>query len=124
MLTTFIAVLILAYICGCGADEDEAEMHIPAKFVSASPPAAELAVNSSIILLFDKMPTDLTSSVGTIAVETSSNRGASFEGVRMRLTGPFFPPGPLNIVITWAGGTQKLSYVITAPCADEEDPCG
>ncbi len=80
----------------------------PVAFVSASPTSgAELAVDDTITLTFDKRPNDLTVSTGTAQVIAR----------KVRITGPF-DPGPLSLTITWADGSQTLTYTVATPDTD------
>ena len=97
-------LLVLSLIAGCGADEeDEAETPI-ANFVSATPPGGEIAANGTITVTFDNSPTDVTVNVGTVTVA----------GKTATIAGPF-TFGPLALTITWADGTQALTYTVTGP---------
>ena len=78
-----------------------------ATFVSATPPGGEIGANGSITVTFDNAPTDVTVSAGTVTVA----------GKSATITGPF-TPGPLALTITWADGTQALTYTVTAPDTD------
>ncbi len=98
-------LLALSPIIGCGSDEEDAEP-IPANFVSAAPPhGSEIAANGTITMTFDNKPADVTASAGVVTVA----------GKTATVAGPF-TPGPLNLTITWADGTQTLTYTVTAPC--------
>ena len=63
-------------------------------------------MNDSITLIFDNPPTDVTVSEGV----------AITYGNRVNITGPF-TPGDLELTITWADGTETLSYTIRPPAA-------
>lgn len=93
-------------VIGCGADDDIGEEEtVPSNFVSASPPSgSEIAANGSITLTFDNAPTDVTVSTG-VAVPS---------GKTVTVTGPFIF-GPLNLTVTWADGTQTLTYIVSGP---------
>ena len=98
-------LLALSLIIGCGSDEADEEP-IPANFVIAAPPhGSEIAANGTITITFDNKPADVTASAGVVTVA----------GKTATVTGPF-TPGPLNLTITWADGTQTLTYTVTAPC--------
>ena len=82
----------------------------PAAFVSANPAVrSRLAVDDTITLTFDNPPEDVTVSTGT----------ARTIGKRVRITGPF-DPGALALTITWADGSQTLTYTVEVP--DTEAP--
>lgn len=102
-LVSFLAISILA---GCGAGDTTDEAASPsAYFVSATPPSgSEIAANGSIILTFDNPPTDVTSSVGV----------ATTAGKNVTVAGPF-RLGSLNLTVTWADGTQTITYTVTSP---------
>ena len=70
-------------------------------FISARPPSGSgIAPNATIVTIFDSSPRDVTVSAGT----------ATVAGRTVTIRGPF-APGPLNLTITWADGTQTLSYI-------------
>ena len=82
----------------------------PVAFVRANPATgAELTVDDTIILTFDNRPQDLTVSTGD----------AKIRGKKVTITGPF-DPGSLDLTITWADGSQTLTYIIATP--DTEAP--
>ena len=77
----------------------------PAAFVSATPTIdSQLAVNDTITLTFDNSPDNVTVSTGV----------ATTAGKTVIITGPF-TPGAFNLTITWTGGSQTLTYTVTAP---------
>ena len=82
----------------------------PVAFVRANPTGgAELDVDDTITLTFDNRPNNVTVSTGNVRVT----------GRNVRITGPF-DPGPLSLTITWADGSQTLTYIIATP--DTEAP--
>ena len=82
----------------------------PAAFVSANPKArSQIDVDDTITLTFDNPPEDVTVNTGT----------ARIIGKRVRITGAF-DPGALALTITWADGTQTLTYTVRTP--DTEAP--
>ena len=97
----------LSLMVGCGGDSETEEDAAPANFVSATPPGGDIAANGSITVTFDNAPADVTVSAGTVTVA----------GKSATITGPF-PPGALALTITWADGTQALTYNVTAPDTD------
>ena len=97
----------LSLIVGCGGDSETEEDAAPANFVSATPPGGDIAANGSITVTFDNAPADVTVSAGTVTVA----------GKSATITGPF-TPGALALTITWADGTQALTYNVTAPDTD------
>ena len=98
-------LLAVSMLVGCGESEDAEEEAAPANFVSAAPPSgSEIAANASITLTFDNAPADVTASAGV----------ATAAGKTVTVAGPF-TPGPLSLTVTWADGTQTLTYTVTAP---------
>ncbi len=82
----------------------------PAAFVRANPAVrSKIAVDDTITFTFDNPPEDVTVSTGT----------ARTIGERVRITGPF-DPGTLALTVTWADGSQTLTYTVLAP--DTEAP--
>ena len=74
----------------------------PVAFVSVDPASgAELTMNDSITLTFDNPPDDVTVSTGVATVSDNT----------VTITGPF-TPGTLELTITWADGSQTLTYTI------------
>ena len=74
----------------------------PAVFVSADPASGvEITTNDTITLTFDNPPENITVNTG---VATATDKTVT-------ITGPF-TPGKLDLTITWADGTQTLSYAI------------
>ena len=74
----------------------------PVVFVSADPASGvEITTNDTITLTFDNPPEDVTISKGVATVTDKT----------VTITGPF-TPGKLDLTITWADGTQTLSYAI------------
>ena len=110
---TFFMVLVLLYINGCGADEDEVAEVAPVKFISANPPAGDIGPTATILLTFDGPPTNLSVTPGIIK---------SHQGETVRIAGPF-SPGSLHIRITWADGIKDLHYYVAVPCADKTSGC-
>ena len=73
-----------------------------AALVSTDPESGvEITTNDSITLTFDNPPEDVTVSTGV----------ATTDGNTVTITGPF-TPGDLALTITWADGTETLSYTI------------
>ena len=99
--------LAVSMLVGCGGDDDTVEEEVVrANFVAASPSSgSEIAANASITLTFDKAPADVTVSVGA----------AVPAGKTVIVSGPF-TPGPLNLTVIWADGTQTLTYTVASPC--------
>ena len=74
----------------------------PAAFVSADPEIeTEITTNDTITLTFDHLPKNVTVSEGV----------ATIDGETVTITGPF-TPGDLALTITWADGTETLSYTV------------
>ena len=103
LLASSLAVSILV---GCGGDDDTVEEEVVrANFVAASPSSgSEIAANASITLTFDNAPADVPVSVGAAAPS----------GKTVIVSGPF-TPGPLNLTVIWADGTQTLTYTVASP---------
>ena len=80
----------------------------------ATPPGGEIAPNGTITVTFDNPPANVTVSAGTVTVA----------GKTATIRGPFVPPGPLALTITWADGIQELNYIVTAPCCSFPDIIG
>ena len=110
-LTLLIVILHAVYmLAGCGADDDIEEKVLPVKIVSVDPPSGNtIAVDAIITATFDGVPSDVIVSHGVAAVE----------GKILAIAGPF-TFGTLNLTITWADGTQTLTY--TVPIPDTEAP--
>ena len=71
-------------------------------FVSVDPAnGASLTMNDTITLTFDNPPDDVTVSTGVATVTDNT----------VTITGPF-TPGTLELTITWADGSQTLTYTI------------
>lgn len=98
-----IGSLAVSMLAGCG-DIDDTDEPVPVHFVSATPPGGEIVANGTITVTFDNAPTDVTVSAGTVIVA----------GKTATIAGPF-TPGPLALTITWADGTQALTYTVTSP---------
>ncbi|MDE0683933.1 MAG: hypothetical protein OXI63_13525 [Candidatus Poribacteria bacterium] len=102
LLIGFLAVSMLA---GCGGDDDTVtDEPIRVSFVNAIPSGGQIATNATITVTFDNAPGDIMVSPGT----------AKITGKTAAITGPF-KLGQLVLTITWADGTQALSYKVTAP---------
>ena len=113
---TFLMLLILLYISGCGGDDEVIE-DVPVNFLRAFPPeGVELAAHASISLEFDGNPKDVNSNVGEVSV---TNRIVTIN----KLPWPASPAAKLDVVVTWADGEVILFYYMTAPCADPEGAC-
>ncbi len=82
----------------------------PAEFVSANPASgADIDVDDTITLTFDNNPNYVSVNTGT----------AKTVGKTVTVEGPF-DPGALNLTITWANGTETLTYDVRTP--DTEAP--
>ena len=106
--SVLICLCVLLCVSGCGSDEDSLRENVPVSFVSAVPPGGDIAANGSITVTFDNAPADVKVSHGTVTVA----------GKSATITGPF-TPGALALTITWADGTQALTYSVISP-----DCCG
>ena len=100
-------LLAVSMLVGCGGGDDIlTDEHVPANFVSATPPGGEIAKNQAITITFDNAPTDVTVSTGIVIVA----------GKTATIVGPF-PEGLLALIITWADGIQELKYIVGLCCA-------
>ena len=132
VFTSFM-VLVLLYISGCGADEDAVEVieDIPVNLVAVYPYNRDvISPNSRIFLVFDSVPTQITSTVGEVEllppntrVTTHGIRDKHIDKPKIQITGPF-PGGLLELIVRWADGEKSLSYFVTVPCADPEIDAG
>ena len=107
ILFILIAGFLVVYITSCGDEEVKAEKEVPVNLMSVIPPLGEdnkISSNTTITLSFDGVPADITSTIGKVTVS----------GKTVLIDGPF-TPGPLEITVTWANGTQQLHYIISAP---------
>ena len=111
-------VMVAQNLDAVGGNKNEPEVRVtleevraPTAFVvSANPPnGSEIAANSRITVTFDNAPADVTVSAGV----------AFPAGKTVTINGPF-TPGALSLTITWADGSQTLTYTVTAP--DNEAP--
>ena len=94
--------LELTVTWGDGTETFSYTVRPPAAFVSAAPENdVEITTEDSITLTFDNPPTDVTVSTGV----------AMTDGNSVKITGPF-TPGALELTITWADGTETLSYTV------------
>ena len=76
-----------------------------AVFVSVDPAIdAEIAVDDTITLMFDNPPEDVTVSEGVFTITDNT----------VTITGPF-TPDTLALTITWADGSETLSYTVHQP---------
>ena len=99
-----IGLLAVSMFAGCGGDDDIDEPLL-VNFVSATPAGGDIAAKETITVTFDNAPVDVTVTAGTVTVA----------GKTATITGPF-TPGPLELTITWADGTQTLHYTVASPC--------
>ena len=77
----------------------------PVSFVSVSPRVGTtIGPDTPLILQFDGTPRDVSVPRGTIETD----------GKKVTLPGPF-APGKLSLTVTWADGSQTLSYTVRAP---------
>ena len=91
-----VSLLAISILAGCGGDDAiEEETAPPAAFVRAIPP-------SGLTITFDNAPADVTVRTGT----------AVPSGKTGPVNGPF-TPASLNLKVTWADGTQALTYTVT-----------
>lgn len=109
LFRNFVLLLVglhtVSMLAGCGSDDGAVtDEPVPVNFVSASPAGGEIATNETITVSFDRKPTEVKVSAGTVRVT----------GKTAIITGPF-PLGALTLTITWADGTQALNYKVTGP---------
>ena len=100
-MLTYTGMLIVLMLTACGVDPYKDEYVLPTKFVKATPPGGDIAADSRITIIFDNPPKDIKVSTGTV--------GGS--GKSAIIMGPF-PLGPLELIITWADGTQVGTQVL------------
>ena len=80
-------------------------IHQPADFMSAEPAVdSEIIPTDSITLTFDHPPEDVTVSAGVATITDNT----------VTITGPF-TPGTLELTITWADGSEVLTYTVRQP---------
>ena len=105
LVLLLVGLPTVSILAGCGSDDTSEEETVPTNFVSANPPSGStIAANGSIVLTFDNAPSGITVSPGT----------AVPSGKKVVVNGPFIP-GPLNLMVTWADGTQIFTYTVTGP---------
>ena len=74
----------------------------PADFVSAEPAVdSEITTNDSITLTFDHPPEEVTVNEGVATITDNT----------VTIAGPF-TPGTLELTVTWADGSETLSYTV------------
>ena len=97
----------MLFPCSLGAEAIQKQKKRPQRTSSVQPHhrGLDIAANASITFTFDNAPADVTVSAGVVTAA----------GKTVTVSGPF-SPGPLNLTITWADGTQTLTYTVTAPC--------
>lgn len=94
--------LELTVTWGDGTETLSYTVRPPAAFVSAAPESGvEITIEDSITLTFDNPPEDVTVSEGTPTTDENT----------VTIAGPF-TPGDLALTITWADGTETLSYTV------------
>ena len=110
-LALLMAGLLAVYMIGCGGDDEEDTAETPDAAFASSTPAngGTLASNGTISITFDNAPGDVTVSAGA----------ATVAGKTATVTGPF-TPGPLTLSVSWTngGGSQTLTFTVTAPDTD------
>ena len=105
ILSTLLVGLLVVY--GCVPDDYE-HGEAPVHFVSVTPRSGEsIAANTTLMLTFDGVPINLTSSAGKVTVH----------GRTAKIDGPF-TPGPLEILVAWTDETVRLTYVIVEDVTD------
>ncbi len=102
--------LAALYIGSCG-EREEAEEAAPVRLVSTAPVAGStLDVNGVITLNFDGVPSSVSATIGVVNVS----------GTAATISGPF-TPGTLALTITWADGTQDVTYAVTGDASAVTD---
>lgn len=107
MFKIFVASIVsffAVYISDCSHNANKIQEEMPVNLLYVDPPNGGDAESlSAITLTFDGVPTDVTSTMGTVTVS----------GKTVVISGFFIsPPGfvALDLTVTWADGSQKLSY--------------
>ena len=119
MLLKDYLFLLLLCLCAIGCDTGTPvykSYEFPAEFVRVTPASGEIPVNGTITVIFDNPPADVKVSTGPDTVSGESLSIVSsirVAGKSVTIWGPFIP-GPLVVTITWADGTQHLSYKVTS----------
>ncbi|MYC77476.1 formylglycine-generating enzyme family protein [Candidatus Poribacteria bacterium] len=111
IFSILMASFLVVYSNGCDAEEVEVEKEMPVNLVSVIPSPGldnEIEPNATITLSFDGTPTDVTSTAGKVTISDKT----------VLIDGPF-TPGPLEITVTWADGTQKLNYTVFVPAVPQ-----
>ena len=102
ILAKLIVGLLAIYVSSCGPDVIEIEKDIPVNFVAATPPGGEIAQNATIMLAFDGVPSEVTSTSGNVTVA----------GKTVVIEGPF-KSGNLKFTVAWVGGSRELNFHVT-----------
>ena len=106
MKVLILLIVTCLVISGCGSD-GEIETTPVAKLLSTDPPSgSRITAHTWITLTFDNPPVDLVVSHGAAAIS----------GKTVTVSGPF-DRGRLNLTVTWADGTQTLTYLNPFCCA-------
>ncbi|MDE0424806.1 hypothetical protein F4Y59_15225 [Candidatus Poribacteria bacterium] len=106
ILSTLLAGLLAVY--GCVPDDYEYG-EAPVHFVNVTPRSGEsISANTTLTLIFDGVPINLTSSAGKVTVD----------GRTAKIDGPF-TPGPLEILVAWTDETVRLTYMIVEDVIEE-----
>ena len=80
-------------------------VRLPAVLESVAPAdGSELIPNDSITLMFDRPPEDVTLNDGVFTITDNT----------VTITGPF-TSGTLELTITWADGSERLTYTVHQP---------
>ena len=97
-------LLLIGLLVGCGVDHEPAENgDASVGFVGAIPPSGlSIAPNSSITLIFDSPPENVTANAGIVTAI----------GNVVIISGPF-AGDILLLVVTWLSGTVTLIYFIS-----------
>lgn len=107
MFKIFVASIVsffAVYISDCSHNANKIQEEMPVNLLSVEPPnGSDVQLLGSITLTFDGVPTDVTSTMGTVTV---SGKTVVIGGFSVS------PPGlvAVDLTVTWADGSQKLSY--------------
>ena len=101
VIFTTIVFVIITFMCigmvGCDSEDEILPMFIQANPTNGS----TIQEDEDIIVTFDMPPEELSVTGGEFSLSDTS----------VTITGPF-TPGTLNIILTWTGGAQALTYTV------------
>lgn len=101
-----IAVVSLSGMDSCNWKDTEEDIEArPTAFIQSTPPnGSTIQADTTIIADFDNTSTGLNVTGGDFSVS----------GDRSTITG-LFPPGTLNLVLTWSDSSKTLTYTVETP---------